>query len=247
LNAGHDPHLSVASEIIHMPYEDCVALKKREDVNDARQLGKVANFGIPGGLGIRSLVLYAKRPPYNMDITEDEARALKANWMKAYPEMVEYFAMIDKYTRENGTDGTAFIEHAFTRRIRGLVPYTVACNTSFQGLIGDAAKNAGYLISRECYKVKGSPLYGSRPVNFIHDQFLLEVPEAHGHEAVMRLAELMVEGALPFLPDVPPTVKQPMLARCWSKDAQQVWSNGRLIPWEFDFIVKKRESRKLVG
>jgi hypothetical protein len=40
---------------------------------------------------------------------------------------------------------------------------------------------------------------------------------------------------------VTPTVKTPLVCRCWSKKAKQVWENGRLIPWEEGMELKKRE------
>ena len=92
---------------------------------------------------------------------------------------------------------------------------------------------------------RDSPLYGCRLVNYVHDEFILECPEERAHEAVMELQRLMVEGAAPYLPDVPPTVSKPIVARCWSKKAQQVWEIGkpgnkhkpandtdRLVPWD---------------
>lgn len=42
----------------------------------------------------------------------------------------------------------------------------------------------------------------------------------------MEMKRLMIEGAKPYLPDVPPTVKKPLVARCWSKKAQQVWEHS---------------------
>jgi DNA polymerase-1 len=245
LNKGDDPHLSVASTILHRPYSDIKSRKKEPDVFNARQLGKAANFGFAGGLGYTSFVSYAKMS--GVIITEEEAKELKVNWMKTFPEMKDYFALIDSWTREmsreENPDGCLAIEHLFSKRLRGDCFYTVGCNSPFQGLGADATKAAGFLIAEECYIKKDSPLFGSRIVNYIHDQFLVEtddVPEAH--DAAMRLAELMCIGAAPFLPDVPATVKEPLLARSWSKNAEQVWLEGRLVPWEKPYEVKFREA-----
>ena len=40
----------------------------------------------------------------------------------------------------------------------------------------------------------------------------------------MEMARIMVLGAAPYLPDVPPTVKKPLVCRYWSKKAKQKWS-----------------------
>ena len=119
--------------------------------------------------------------------------------------------------------------------MRGKCRYTQACNSLFQGLGADATKAAGFLVSYACYVDQDSPLFGCRLVNFVHDEFIVEVPEERGHECAMELARLMVEGAKPWLPDVPPKVSEPMLMRYWSKKAKQVWKDGikggRLVPW----------------
>jgi hypothetical protein len=64
----------------------------------------------------------------------------------------------------------------------------------------------------------------------VHDEFILECDENAGHEIAHELVRLMIEGAAPYLPGVPPKAK-PVLMRYWSKDAEQVWENGRLMPW----------------
>ena len=77
-----------------------------------------------------------------------------------------------------------------------------------------------------------SPLYGSRGVIFVHDEFLIESPEWCAHEAALRLQQVMEEGMRRYLPDIP--VKAgPSLMRRWSKKAKATYGpDGRLIPWE---------------
>ena len=94
----------------------------------------------------------------------------------------------------------------------------------------DAAKNAGFLVSRACYVEPTSPLYGSRIVNFVHDELIIEAPEEKAHEAAMELARVMVAGASVLMPDVPPKV-EPLLMRRWSKKAKPLYEGETLIPW----------------
>jgi DNA polymerase-1 len=235
LNSGWDPHLMVAAEILNITYEEATAREKDEDVFNARQTAKVANFGFPGGLGIEALILFAKKT-YGVALTPESAKKLKRQWFAAFPEMEYYFQHINNLCSEDPVENMALVEHLFVKRLRGGIRYTVACNSYFQGLGSDATKNAGWLIAKACYIDKDSPLFGCRIVNYIHDQFLVEAPEERAHEACMELARLMVEGAKPYLPDVVPTVKKPLVARCWSKNAKPVKDkNGRLIPWQDDF------------
>lgn len=242
LNQNKDPHLIVAATILGMLYEEAARLNDAQDaeVDSARQTGKIANFGFPGGLGYEALILFAKKV-YKIMLTEMDARRLKEDWFKSFPEMRKYFDYIGAKTAAS-FDGTATIQQLFTDRIRGKIRFTVACNSMFQGLGSDATKAAGWLIAKACYVEQGSPLYGCRIVNYVHDEFILECPEDRGHEGAMELKRLMELGAAPYLPDVPPVVSKPMVARCWSKKAKPVWKlggdkpvneNDRLVPWEY--------------
>lgn len=247
LNGGKDPHLMVASQILRISYEEAKARRKDgdEEVDNARQVGKVANFGFPGGLGYETLIVFAAKG-YNVTLTIEEAKELKQIWFETFPEMRDYFELINSYGVADPNDpGEIYysIEQLFTKRLRGDCTYTAACNTYFQGLGADATKNAGFLIAYECYVDESSPLYGCRIVNYIHDQFILECDEEKAHDAAFRLAAVMCEGANPFLPDVPAKVSEPMVTRCWSKKAKQVFDeNKRLIPWDMKFEVKQRSA-----
>jgi DNA polymerase-1 len=233
LNAGQDPHLMVASQILGRPYDWCLEHIKDPDVQLARQTGKVANFGFPGGLGADKLVLFA-RMTYRVRMTVEEARKLKRTWVLTFPEFGDYFKYIDTL---GGADGTFNVQHLFSNRLRAGVFYCVACNSFFQGLGADAAKAAGYLIARACYYDRESPLYGCRIVNFVHDEWILEVPDDEGHvratAAADELARLMIVGAEPYVPDVPMGA-EPQLMRRWSKKAKRLVNKetGMLIPWD---------------
>lgn len=231
LNEGFDPHLEIARRILGITYADAKANKKDPEIDNARQVGKVANFGFPGGLGAKRLVHFA-RSTYGVEMTEDEARTLKAYWLAAWPEFKAYFEWIGKQTET----GTGQIEQAFVRRYRGGCSFCEACNTLFQGLAADAAKRAGFLIAKACYVEEDSPLFGGRPVNFVHDEFIVEVEDDPmvASAAAFELARLMVEGASLFLPDVPP-LAEPYLMRRWSKAAGPIFdSAGRLVPWDWE-------------
>lgn len=231
LNAGFDPHLEVARIVERCTYAEAAERHAAGDdvIDRARQVGKVANFGFPGGLGIARFVDFARKG-YGVAITEAEAQALKNKWLETWPEFRAFFDWISGQCET----GSATIEQAFVQRYRGGASYCEACNTCFQGLAADAAKAAGFLISRACYAEPASPLFGARPVNFVHDEFIVEVDDdERAHDAAFELARLMVEGTKPFLPDVP-ALAEPLLMRRWSKKAKPVHdaAEGRLIPWD---------------
>lgn len=228
LNSGGDPHLEIAAALLGITYEEAVQRRDRgdEEVDNARQVGKVGNFGFQGGMGPDSLVEYAW-VNYNIRIERALAYTLKQVWKGRWREAGPYLDYIGRLVDVEFPQ----VKHFRSERYRGNVSYTEAANSYFQGLAADAAKASGWLIARACYVDQRSILYGSRPVNFVHDEFILEVPEDLGHECAHELARLMMEGAAPWLPDVRPKA-EPVLMRRWSKKAKQVWKEGRLVPWE---------------
>lgn len=242
MNAGRDPHLMIAGQILNRPYDelnlfkeagagsDCLSSQGKCFcpfciVDDARQTGKVANFGFPGGLGYAALVEFALSQ-YDVRIDLNQSKGLKRIWLQTWPEMKEYFRFID-WTVKSGQP----IQQLFSGRFRGDLKYTARCNTMFQGLAADMAKHAGFLIAYACYADPSSPLFGCRIVNFVHDEFILEVPEDRAHEAAIELSRLMTIAAHEWVPACPPKAK-PLLMRRWSKKAKAIKNNeGRLIPW----------------
>ncbi len=230
LNAGLDPHTAVAADLLGISYEEAVKRKKAGDeaLDNARQTAKVLNFGLPGGLGAEKLCLFARKS-YGVILTEDRARELKAQWLERWPEMRLFFQYVGDLVDED--TGLAQVEQIFSQRIRSGCHYTAAANTFFQGLGADAAKRATYIVARACYAEPESILYGSRIVNQVHDELILEVnDDTRAHDKAIELGRLMVLGANEFLPDVPARV-EPLLSRCWSKKAKPVFVEGRLVPW----------------
>lgn len=219
-------------------------------VDEARQAGKVADFGLPGGLGAAKLVLFARKSyKVTLGATQEEAerkaRWLKSVWLATFPEFRKYSARINDLM---GPDGATFA-HFYSGRVRGNAPYCATCNSFFQGLGADATGNAAFLVSEACYtrakcyacqaRQAGcvgcwgtgiSALFGTRLVNYVHDEFILECEEERGHEVAHELVRIMIAGAAPFLPDVPARA-EPKLMRFWSKDAKQVWQQDRLVAW----------------
>jgi DNA polymerase-1 len=231
LNAGLDPHTAIAADILGITYEEGARRKKDasdEEFDNARQTGKVCNFGMGGGLGAEKLVLYARKS-YGVILTEDRALELKAQWLERWPEMKKFFQHVSDLLDEDTGEGQ--ITQLFSQRIRSGCRYTALANSYFQGLGADAAKRAHYLVARACYAETTNVLYGSRPVNQVHDETSLEVDDNDlAHDKAMELGRLMILGANEFLPDVPARI-EPLLSRIWSKKAKPVFKEGRLIPW----------------
>jgi len=206
-------------------YEEMVRRVKAKDpvAKKERQDAKAAMYGLPGGLGAETMVTYAKG--MGTIITMDQAKGLIRDWRAAFPEMTPYFKWVDKQVQK----GT--IKSFRSDRIRGGITYCSGANNGFQGLVGDGGTAALYAVSRECYTDKESPLYGSIPVLFIHDEIILESPVNRAAEAAERLGEVMVREMKVYCPDVPIEAEASLMTR-WYKDAEPRYEGGRLVPWK---------------
>lgn len=238
LNAGFDPHLDMGAQILGISYDEAAARLAAGDkeVKRMRQMAKAANFGLPGGLGVDTFIEYA-RGGYGVFLTREQAVDLKNKWFQTWPEMRLYFDWIRSLMDGNNR---AWIRQLVSNRARGNIAYTVCANTFFQGLTADAAKAAGWEITRRQFTEPKSLLYSTHLVNFVHDEYVLEVREEIAHEAAMELQKVMVDEYNVFTPDVP-VQATPAMMRRWSKNAEPRWRDGgkkrasandRLIPWE---------------
>lgn len=230
IRQGKDLHSMLGAQIIGTTYDD---LRARVEAGDSkadseRFHAKAGNFGFPGGMGPDGFVAYARG--YGLEIDSGRARMLKSAWLRTWPEMNYYFSAIKGHFKGRET---ATMRLPITGHYRGECWFTEACNFLFQGLAAAGAKRAGFNLARECYSVPNSPLYGSRPVLFLHDEWGLEVPEVGYSEAADRQAAVMVESMREFVPDVPVKTGVPAVSRRWYKKAKgKRDASGRLIVWE---------------
>ena len=254
INSGRDPHLETAAGILgisysamHARYEQHDKWKKGEqggvqddEAANARNLAKPCNFGFPGGMAAKTFVDFCAAMKMKMPL--ELAYRLREVWQQAYPEFPEAYFPRHKAMTAGGM--LAVCESIKSGRVRGGCKYTVLNNNYFQSLGADCAKDAGWHIARACYDpAMHSPLYGARPVNFIHDQFLVEITIATAAEGAAEVGRLMNQAGKRWMPDVSPTTV-PALSRCWSKDAVAVHdANGRLTVWE----EKRKEEKPSVA
>lgn len=229
LRRGEDLHLSFAAEKNNISYADAKALYDAGDnaIKEERQFCKISNFGFPGGLGADAFVEYAAG--YGTAITSEKSHELKDNWFRRWSEMRDYFGVVKNLTESGGP-----IVQNRSGRVRGGASFCAAANGFFQGLAADGAKDALWAVTRECYTDKTSPMYGCRPVLFIHDEIVLEIPyrwwgAERAARAAKRLSEVMIAVMKTWIPDVPISAK-PVMARRWFKGIEPVMVNGVLVP-----------------
>lgn len=229
-----DPHtaLAVAQLITEEKITYAEGLKRKKIKGDVvkkmRQLAKIPNFGLPGGMGVRGLRKFARG--YGEKISDVDAKDLIEAWRTQWPEAIPYFDHIKALTGSYGSYG--LLTQVVSGRQRGHVSYTQAANSYFQGLAADCSKAALWEVSKRCYAVPTSPLYGCRVWNFVHDEIILEAPEHRAHEAALELQEVMVEAMERFTEHVPARASAAIMRR-WYKEAEAVYDeDGTMIPWE---------------
>lgn len=233
LKSGRDVHVDMACQILGITYEEGWARHKAKDASfkSARDLAKICNFGYPGGLGANAFVDYARQS--GQVITLGQSYDLKATFFRNWPEMTPYFDFVNsRVGRGFGSKGT--IEQFLSKRVRGHVGFCDTANTLFQGLAADGAKRAVYRVSRAAQTSALEPsfnLTGSKPIAFIHDEILSELPRVWASSLALRMAALMCESMKEFIPDIPITAS-PVLMSVWSKQAHEVYdAAGNLDVW----------------
>jgi len=221
-----------------------------------RQMAKAANFGFPGLMGPVKFVLAKRREglrlceaaQINAKCTKktlawggktldapacpdclDTAAELRKKWFTAWPEIQEYFQWVSLYPGVKNQ--TAKVVSPLSGYIRGGLHASNLANHPFQHLAAMGAKHALWKVTQESYCDRTSPLYGSRPVMFVHDEIISEMRAETFADAGPRMAEVMVNAMRDFVPDVYISAEPAGMWR-WDKRAETRYdSNGRLIPW----------------
>lgn len=227
LNEQRDAHCMIAATLLGCSYEEALANKKHGKYKDARQLGKIANFGFGGGMGAQKLMEQTnKRAKSKKErITLQQAQELRQAWFVTW-DTKPYFDAISEMT----ADGSVTIEQFISGRLRGGCNFTEAANGFFSGLAADGMALALWRLADEAYTHTDSDFYGSYPLLCVHDEVIAEIPEDRVHEAAYRQRDIMVESMNVFTPDFPVRAA-PAVFRRWYKACEETPdSSGRLQP-----------------
>jgi len=232
LNAKVDVHSMMGAKIFGLEYDWVLANKKKDEkAKKARASGKPLVFGKPGMMGPKGIQAFAKAPPYEIDMTLEQATEYGNQWSDLFPESKPYF----KYVRHCVDEGYAV--QLRSGRIRGGVGPTDCANGFFQALAADAAKHALYEVMRACYTGRDSSgnrypaLHGSYVLDFVHDEGVGESPIDRASEAVDEASGIMRRIAREWLPNVPPEAEGCLMER-WYKDASiERGEDGRIKAW----------------
>jgi len=177
-NAGEDVHRATAAEVFGVPVGEVSA--------EQRRTAKVINFGLIYGMGAFGLAS-------NLDIERDAARLYIDRYFTRYPGVARYMERTRAEARRQG-----YVETVFGRRLwlpeinspngpRRAGAERAAINAPMQGTAADLIKLAmiavhGW-IRREALR--------SRLVMQVHDELVLEVPEAELDAVVREVPQRM--------------------------------------------------------
>jgi hypothetical protein len=207
INRELDLHCVVGATLMGVPYERFVELYEAGDseAKRLRDVSKVINYSAPVGAYTKTI----KEQGEKQGVYQPMSVWKKAHdaWKEAFPEMVWYQeSYIPSFQRSY--HGPYWVEqHGPDRatqnwRLRMCDKRTEAANTPFQGLAGDGAKYAGWLLMEGCRFEQDCVLYGSKPVLFVHDEYVLECPADKAEACGEELSRRMVQGMKKFVPDI---------------------------------------------
>ena len=181
--------------------------KRKKTIKNARQAAKPVNFGIPGGMLPNRIRALAKTD-YGVTLSKEEAEAAYRAWMTLYPEGAEWIKDGPPYLVHNPPfPFQPYYDRCYTLsgRLRGSLiaaeqkkdkyrrerPGEIPTghdeglnewhNTQFQGQAADAAKLALF----RCW------FQGLLMVNFVHDEIMIEAPDALAREQASILESEM--------------------------------------------------------
>lgn len=206
-----------------------------------RTFAKPTGLGFPGGLGAETFVTYA-RATYGVDLVEiagnhesaiELAKQLKELWLATYPEMRQYFQYINDHCQDPWNED-CYVYRTPMGMVRRGASYCAASNgLGMQSPSAEGAKLAINQVTRACWDgTMDDTLYGSRPLAFIHDELIVEVPEENAHACAASIQEHMESAMQRAFPDMRIGTEAALMYR-WDKRAKPVYNEeGVLIPWQ---------------
>ena len=193
---GQDLHRLTASLLTGKPLGEVTA--------DDRQAAKAVNFGLIYAMGAPGLRDYAQTN-YDVELTLAQAKAFRERFFEAYPDVAAWQTQL----RRRGAYKSRTLSGR-RRRWPEQPPLTELLNTPVQGTGADILKRALGLVPPA---LQGT---GARIVGTVHDEIILEAPEAQAEEAATRLETVMQQAGRTYLKRVPIDVEV-VIANNWVK------------------------------
>jgi DNA polymerase-1 len=186
---GVDLHRQTAAEVLHKPLD---AVTKED-----RQISKSANFGLLYGQSAPGLVRYAASS-YGVHLELDEAEQIRRQFFRTYGHLRQWHGE----SRNKADAGAREVRTVLLRR--RLIPetasewerFTALVNTPVQGGCADGMKQALVLIAQRLPD-------GARLISTVHDEVLVEAPEAIAEQVCELVRSSMIEAMATLFPQVP--------------------------------------------
>ena len=172
-----------------------------------RQAAKAINFGLIFGMGPRGLK-YSAKHSYDVEMTLTEAKTFRNRFFEVYLGIRAWHRKSEqelKYTNKQRTlCGRRFVW-------KDIPPsFTVFINRQVQGTAADIAKIALGELSSALKKS------GAKIIAMIHDEIIIEAPEANAAETARILQQIMEAAGREALKQVP-VVAEARIADSWAE------------------------------
>ncbi len=190
--AGEDIHRATAAEIF--------GLTPQTVDNEQRRYAKVINFGLIYGMSAFGLAR-------QLDIERSAAQQYMDRYFQRYPGVAEYMRVTREQAREQGYVETVFGRRLWLPEIRGSNAARrqgaerAAINAPMQGTAADLIKLAMVAVQHWLVAEK----LQSKLIMQVHDELVLEVPDAELETIKTGLARLMAgvaQLAVPLLVEI---------------------------------------------
>ncbi|MFB9128830.1 DNA polymerase I [Paraburkholderia dipogonis] len=175
---GEDIHRATAAEIF--------SVTPLEVSNDQRRVAKVINFGLIYGMSSFGLAA-------NLGITRDAAKLYIDRYFARYPGVARYMDETRVSAKARGYVETVFGRRLWLPEINGgngprrQAAERAAINAPMQGTAADLIKLSMIAVQNWIEESK----IGTRMIMQVHDELILEVPDAELSDVRKRLPELM--------------------------------------------------------
>ena len=186
---GVDLHKQTAAEVLNKPLEEVT----KQD----RQISKATNFGLLYGQSAPGLVRYAASS-YGVQLELEQAEQIRRQFFRTYGHLRQWHGE----SRNKADAGAREVRTVIGRR--RLLPetasewerFTALVNTPVQGGCADGMKQALVLIAQQLPAE-------ARLISTVHDEVLVEAPEAMANEVRDLVQAIMIEAMAALFPQVP--------------------------------------------